>query len=81
MLQVEAMSLGNLAVHRLLDPSNLVNKTVAPLVEHIESKPVLIVDHPDEQETILLNLVQRDVQNVLVCQSAISDGNTSGGIS
>lgn len=61
MLQVKAMAFGDLAVDRLLHPSHFVNKTVAPLVEHVQSKSVLVVDHPDKQETILLDLVQRDV--------------------
>ena len=61
MLQVKAMAFGDLAVDCLLHPSHLVNKTVAPLVEHVQSKSVLVVDHPDKQETILLDLVQRDV--------------------
>ena len=66
MLQVKAMALGDLAVHCLLDPGYLVNHLVSKFIKDIQSEPVLCIDHPNEEEAALLNLVEGNLENLFV---------------
>ena len=55
------MALGDLPVHRLLDPADLVHQPVAVLAQHLKGEAVLGVDDPDEEEAMLrLELVEWD---------------------
>ena len=78
MLKVVTVTLGDLAVDGLFDPGDLIDEFVAVFLHHLQCKAVLRIDHPNEQEPISLDLVERDVQDVLVVQGVVGDGNTSG---
>ena len=65
-LEVVAMTLGDLAVYCLFDPCNLINQFVAIGSHHLECKPVLSIDDPHKQESIRLQLVKRDGQYLLI---------------
>ena len=81
MLQIVAMALGNLAIDSLLHPGNLIDQFVSVLLHHINGHAVLRVDNPDEKETVGLDLVEGDIQNLLVIQSVVGDSDTSGRVS
>lgn len=74
------MTLGDLSVDSLLDPGNLIDKLVAVVFHHVNGHAVLGVDHPDEQETVGLDLVERDVKDLLVVQGVVGNGDTSCGV-
>ena len=75
------MPLGNLAIDSLLYPGNLIDQFVSELLHHINGKAVFRVDNPDEQEAVGLDLVERDILNLLVIQSVVGDGNASSRVS
>lgn len=75
------MPLGNLAIDSLLHPGNLIDQFVSELLHHINGKAVFRVDNPDEQEAVGLDLVERDILNLLVIQSVVGDGNASSRVS
>ena len=77
MLQVEPMAFRDFPIDSLFYPSYLINQSVSPFVKHIECKSVFVVDHPDEKETALLDFVERNVQDLLVTKSTVSDSHTS----
>ena len=79
-LKVEAVAFGDLAVDCLLDPRDLVNQFVAELVEEFDGKPVLGVDDPNEEEPVVLNLVKGHIQNLIVGQSVVGNGDSSSWI-
>lgn len=81
MLQIVAMALGNLAIHSLLHPGYLIDQLVSEVLHHLNGKAVLRVDNPDEQEAVGLDLVKGDIRDLLVIQSIIGDGDTSGWVS
>ena len=78
MLKVKAVSFGDLAVDCLLNPGNLVHQLVAKLVEHVKCKPVLGVDHPDEEIAIFLYFIKWDVKDLRVRERVIGDSHSSG---
>ena len=57
---------------------NVLNLLVAMLLEQIESKPVLGIDDPNKQESICLDLVEGQIQNLVINQGVVGNGNTSG---
>lgn len=80
MLKIIPMTLRNLTVHSLLDPGDFIYKFVAGLLHHFERKSILGVDDPNEQETVGLEAFEGNVEDLLVVESIICDGNTSGRI-
>ena len=60
------MTLGDLAVDCLLDPAYLIDHLVPELVEDIQGKPVLVIDDPNEQESICLNLFKWYLKNLVI---------------
>ena len=78
MLEVITMTFCDLSIHSLLDPSYFINKFVAEILHHFESETIFCVDDPDEEEAILLNLVKWNVQDLLIVQSVICNGYSSG---
>lgn len=79
MLQVEPVSLCYLAVDRLLDPVDVVDHLVAPLLLHDVDRPLeLRVDDPDEQKALLLQQRHRDVLDRLVAEARVLNGHASG---
>lgn len=82
MLQIIPVTLGNLTVYCLLHPNQLVDHSIAILVEQLESEFVLVIDYPNKQETVCLQLVKRKVvQDVVVSEGRVVRGNTSGRVS
>ena len=81
MLQIVAMTLGNLAIDSLLHPGNLIDQLVSECLHHLNGKAVLRVDNPNEQEAVGLDLVKGDILDLLVIQSVVGDGNTSSRVS
>ena len=57
MLQIESVTSADLPVDGLLHPGDFLDDLVAPFVEELECKAEFVVDHPDEQKTICLDLV------------------------
>lgn len=80
MLQVVPVTLGDLAVYCLLHPGNLVNELVAVVLHHRDSKAVLGVDHPDQEEPVLLQLVEGNIEHLLIVQRLVGNGDSSGGV-
>lgn len=80
MLEVEAMTFGDLAVDSLLDPGYLIDHLVAELVEDVQSKPILGVDDPDEEESICLDLVKGYLKDLVIRQSIVGNSHTTCGI-
>lgn len=78
MLEIKAMAFCDLAIDSLFDPCNLIYESVAPFVKHVQGKSILVVDDPDEEEAALLYFVERNFQNIIVCQSTVGNGNSSG---
>ena len=66
MLQVKAVALGDLAIHRLLDPGYLVHHFITKFIKDVKCEPVLGIDHPNEEEAALLNLVEGNLENLFV---------------
>ena len=58
-----------------------LNLLVVELFEEVESKAVLGVNDPDEEETILLDHVKRQVHDLLVIQRVVGDGNAASRVS
>ena len=81
MLQIVAMTLGNLAIDGLLHPGYLIDQLVSEVLHHLNGKAVLRVDNPDEQEAVGLDLVEGDIPDLLVIQSVIGNGDSSGRVS
>ena len=79
-LKVEAVALGDLAVDCLLDPGDLIDKTVAELLEQAECKSVLGIDDPDEEVAVSLEPIERNLENFLIFESRVSDGHSSSWI-
>ena len=49
------------------------------LLKELGRKPILVVDHPNKQKAIILqNIVRNVVEDLLIFQSVISDGYSSG---
>lgn len=59
-LQVVTMAFGDLTVDCLLDPGYFIYKFVSEFLHHFKGESILGIDDPDEQETIGLELVERD---------------------
>lgn len=74
------MTFGDLAVDSLLDPGYLIDHLVAELVEDVQSKPILGVDDPDEEESICLDLVKGYLKNLVIRQSIVGNSHTTSGI-
>lgn len=76
-LEVVAVTFGNLAVDCLLDPGDLVDHLVAPLFHHLDCESVLSVDDPNKYEACVLQKIHRKIKNLLVTKGIVSDGNSS----
>lgn len=48
MLQIEAVAFGDFAVYGLFYPGDFVDEFVTILIHHINRKPILGIDDPDE---------------------------------
>lgn len=75
------MTLGYLTIDSLFDPSYLINQFVSKVLHHLESESILGIDYPNEEESISLQLIERNVEDLLIIQSVICDSNTSCWIS
>ena len=80
MLKIVSMTLRNLTVYGLLNPSNFIYKFVAGLLHHFERKSILGVNDPNEKETVGLEAFEGYLEYLLIVESIICDGNTSGRI-
>lgn len=81
MLKIVAVPLGNLAIYSLLNPGNFIDETIAILLHHVKGHAIFGVDDPDEKETVTLNLVKGDVEDLFIIQGVISNGDSSCRIS
>lgn len=73
------MTLRDLAVDGLLDPSNLLYERVAVRVKHVESETVFGIDDPDEEEALLLQQIEAQIlHDLLVSEITVGDGDASG---
>jgi len=79
-LEVIAMPLSYLAIDRLLNPSNLINKFILEVFHHFKCKSVFGVNHPDEEEAVGLEFVKWNVEDLLIVKSIVGNSNTSSGI-
>jgi len=77
MLQIVAVTLSYLSIDSLLDPGDLINEFVSEMLHHVNGKAVLGINDPDKEEAVSLNLVERDIPDLLVIQSVIGYGHTS----
>jgi hypothetical protein len=77
-LQVVAVTLGDLAVHCLLDPNDFVNQLVAVPFVKLQSESHLRIYDPNKQEAVLLKLIEgHPIQDVHIAESVVSDRHTS----
>lgn len=53
---------------------------VVVFVQQVKGKAEFVVDHPNEEKAVCLDLVKGDVQDFLVGQSVIGYGYSSGGV-
>ena len=81
MLQVVAVSLGNLSIDCLLDPGDLIDKLVAEMLHHVDCKAILGIDDPNEEEAVGLDLVKGDIPDLLVIERVVGYGHTSSWVS
>ena len=79
-LEVVAVAFGDLPINSLFDPCNLINQPVAIVLHHRNGEPVLGINNPNKEEAIGLQLVKRDVEDLLIRESAVGDGHTTGRI-
>lgn len=80
-LQIITMALRDLPINRLFDPGQFIDLLVSKFMIKVKCKLVLVVDHPNEQESVCLEFDERNnIQDVLVGQGVIRNGNTSGWI-
>jgi len=67
MLEIEAMALGYFPIDCLLDPVDGVDYLVAPSFLHHVDRPLeFSVDHPDEEESLLLQHGDGDLLDGLI---------------
>ena len=50
------------------------------LLEESERKSVLVVDDPDEEESVLLEFLERQVHDFLIGECVIGNCYTAGGV-
>lgn len=79
-LEVEAMTFGNLSVDCLLDPGDLVYHFVPKFVKDVQREAIFCVDDPDEKESIGLDFIEWDIQDLVVGQRVVGNGNTTSRI-
>ena len=72
------MGLGEAAAVGDLDPDDLIDELVTPLLELLEGPLVLRIDDPDEDEAVLLELGDGEVRDGVVGELAVSEGHASG---
>jgi hypothetical protein len=61
-------------------PGDLINKTIAPTLHELNRKPVLGINDPNEAESLLLQLVDWDIADNLVCEGVVGDGHPPTGV-
>lgn len=71
------MALVDLAVNGLLDPDDLIDKLIAMHLEHIQGELVPGVDHPNEEESIRLDMLERQVLDLFIGESRVCNGDSS----
>lgn len=71
------MAFGDLSKGSLFHPDQLVYKRISVSFEELKSESVLIIDHPNEEKAVFLNIVERNfchdvgvVQRRIVCLNA-----------
>ena len=79
-LEVVAVSLGNLSVDCLLDPGDGVDQFVAPLLHEFDCEGVLGIDGPDDHHSILLQFMHRDPLYPLITERLVLDGDSPRGL-
>lgn len=73
MLQVESMTFSEFTINCLLGPDYLVDELVAKSSKQLNSEAVLGVDDPDAEESAFLKAFPRDLHNLLISQSIVSN--------
>lgn len=77
MLQIEPMTTDRfhdeMLPRRQFNPRNISDERVSPSLQHSHGRRDFRVDHPDEQQTIVLNGVERNARDLLVFQLLILD--------
>ena len=82
MLQVVAVSFVDLTVNGLLHPNEFLDKLVVVAGKEVQSKLVLVVDYPDEQKAVGLELLKRNTRlvDVLVGECVVVGCHTTSGV-
>ena len=78
MLQIVAVALGDFVVDGLLDPGDGVDQLVPPLLYQLDGEGVLGIDGPNDDHTVLLQLVDGYLLYVLVAEGVVLYGDASG---
>lgn len=77
MLQIEPMTTDRfhdeMLPRRQFNPRNISDERISPSLQHSHGRRDFRVDHPDEQQTIVLNGVERNARDLLVFQLLILD--------
>ena len=71
MLQIVAVTLGDFVVDGLLDPGDGVDQLVPPLLYQLDGEGVLGIDGPNDDHTVLLQLVDGYLLYVLVAEGVV----------
>ena len=75
------MTLVNLSINGLLDPDYLVDELIPVSFEHIERKLVLVINDPNQEESVSLQVFKRELLNFVICECRVGDCDTSGRVS
>lgn len=78
MLKVKPMSLCDFAIDCLLDPVDVIDDLVAPLLLHDVDCPLKLgIDDPDEQKSLFLEQRYGDVFDGLITEAGVLNSDSS----